>query len=310
MKKPFVFAMLVYIALAFNQTMAANLTEMSDQELNKLSEEQANNLPAIELLARLGSMPDKGKSSIALESAKTKIIFGIEESLYELKFYPRLPQGKITLEFIEAIKKFQILINKPATGELLFGEFSLLAKNSQLNKFQKIYPSGTGDPLIYRNNGYVSVEGTWTIQGDKIVYPINKAKIVCILQTKVCEEIGAEIWNFNTSSDNSSMLALNSVSYDIKKWDTHEVVAESLHECRINVLTINTSSKEIFQMTRNTTNEKCSVAGFDVPKLEKPKIAQLVNGYKIAEDYYKLRQEDRLKTLNPEYRKILESVQK
>ena len=51
--------------------------------------------------------------------------------------------------------------------------------------------------------------------------------------------------------------------------------------CRITQLSFNFETNEFFEIARNNTAGECDVLGVILPRLEKPRISQIVEGYEI-----------------------------
>jgi hypothetical protein len=156
-----------------------------------------------------------------------------------------------------------------------------------------IYADGFGDRLVItRVEGYLEVRGTWTLEGEKIALPINAARIRCSRQKGECEAIQAEVLIPSLSERvEHYLLNLGISAYAVISWNAAEVIAREEGMCRTTVLTINSNSREVFEVTRNNETKACLEGTLELtlPRLDKPKIARLVPGYDATREWWKKR---------------------
>lgn len=215
-------------------------------------------------------------------------------------FYPNAPDGT---------KQFQADIVATETGELTFGQFEELQRRWTRSRDTPVYASGFGKIKITGFDGWVSVKGTWILEGEQIAYPINTAEITCERDRRECRLIQADLVvpNLDDSGD-SYMLSVNSDSYSIISWEPDEIVARDSGECRITLLTLNLNSNEVYEVTRNNESQKCLQAYLSLPKLDKPRVARLVPGWKTTYEFWQKRREIVSKYNNPRVIQEMESV--
>jgi hypothetical protein len=107
--------------------------------------------------------------------------------------------------------------------------------------------------------GYVSANGTWTIDGQKHAFPINMSKIICSKQDSYCYSGEARI------TDN--YLGAYLEFYKITKWDDATLEFISDADCVSYVYVINRSTKKLIgrQVKKTATdNSLCEIASPDL----------------------------------------------
>jgi hypothetical protein len=73
---------------------------------------------------------------------------------------------------------------------------------------------------VYINSwdqGYVSAQGTWIIEGTNQAFPVQFTKITCVKEDKSCTSAQAEI-SFG------SMLNVDLTFYDVLQWDETTII--------------------------------------------------------------------------------------
>ena len=97
--------------------------------------------------------------------------------------------------------------------------------------------------------------------------------------------------------------------YKITRWegDYIDAVSTSNESCRTVSLSYNFKTKEFFETTRNTGKE-CDLLGENIPKLSKPRIAQVVDGKKIYQAEYSKIQERAYSYLASDFRKQVDEL--
>jgi hypothetical protein len=286
----------------FNDLTIEELEKLPKDERDKLVQTQSYN----DVLMKL--VPDKIKNNKNHKKIiKELITFELGKTLYELKFYNQLPTGQETEEFIKAVKLFQASIGHKETGIITFEEANIIIKNERGISFQKILLSG--DPEnIYRykskDKNTARVSGTWTLERENIAFPINTVEIECTKESGLCREVKATLNDF----DSKTYLWLFSSSYNITKWDDHEIMAESYTECKALTLTINSDLKEVYLVEKNYEKKECNWGSVKLPSIKKPRISKLVDGYDLAKKYYDQKEKDNLKLYSPAYQKIVNEM--
>lgn len=262
--------------------------EDAERKINLIGE-RAGDLPASLLFETIGFGESGGNF--------------ISQSALSGLYYPEAEEG---------IKQFQTDIDAEPTGELTIGQVEELQRRYTRTRDTKVYTGGFGDALtIIRIQGYLQVKGTWILEDENIAYPINTSKITCDRTRRECEVTQAEvIVPAIDDSDDSYMLNVDSNTYSVVSWDASEVVARDSGTCRTSILTINSNSKEVFEVTRNNETKECREGYLTLPGLDKPRIARLVPGWNRIYKWWQDRQKKVSEYINPRYRKEIEEAVK
>ena len=94
---------------------------------------------------------------------------------------------------------------------------------------------------IYESKDFVSVEGTWVIEGDDQYSPLQTSKIKCDHFTNQCKEAQGSI-----SPDDYSFLKVELDTYDIVEWtDQHLTYVNNNPLCVFYRYTIDWSTKSV-----------------------------------------------------------------
>jgi hypothetical protein len=277
-------------------TAAPNLEQMSDQDIQKLTPDQIEQIPFIDFFARVIKKPSGRQASV----------YVIEGLLYDLRYYPHLPVGDVTPDLTRAISAFQEKIKAPVTGVLLTGEFQKLSRQAKFVQSQDILPLGPSDraEVIAVQDDYVSAQGTWTLKGG-VAYPIHTVEITCDKREKTCREVTAEIHPPAEGLLNSgTYLALLTSSYPIVKWEGDIVVAERGGACRTLTLTIDANRNEVYQIARNGTDDKSC----PLPALDEPRVATLTGSFKAGLSHNQQQQREKELLYAPAYQVVLRTL--
>lgn len=131
---------------------------------------------------------------------------------------------------------------------------------------------------VYAQEGYLSVDGVWTIEGDdKIAAPINLSTIRCYRDDAYCEIQRAEIMTVT----GEPVLITRTDMYNLTQWTANEVRANTDDGCRMNEIRIDIPGNAVSEVTSNLPGGSCDgVSGFSV---EKPRIARMISGTELEE---------------------------
>jgi len=296
--------MVLFLGLSLFQTadgeeQLPDISKMTAEQVEALPQETLKQLPFRELMrmATGKEMPD--------EMLDLMLLLQLSKLLYFADFSD--------IEISDEIKKFQRDLGNPQTGYLTFGQFNELNRRyNRVGEMQILVP-GFGDLYIGKYPGYVSAEGSWILDGEEIAFPINLSKVICKQETKTCLVISADVWTppFD-EGDDASQLSLDEEYYEIISWGKTEVVSQNEGRCRKTIMTINTNSKEVIQVTHNNETEMCDMGTadlFKVPKLKKPRIARLVPGFKVSYAYWKERKKKASEFFNSDVREMVKKME-
>lgn len=154
------------------------------------------------------------------------------------------------------------------------------------------------------DTGYVSASGTWTIAGEEMGMPHQTSEINCDRSAGVCTEATAIL----TFHDGEPSLSVDIDSYEIERWDQHEVVTKPLQfGCTRYVRRIMRLQKAASGI-RSTTSAGDDCKGLD----QGEKYLVLADGFEV---YWRLREAQRAKwralmLMAPELLKDLEGPKK
>lgn len=311
-----------------------SLEKMSRAEYEKLPEKTRDQLPAV---AEMKFFIEKASNDElrALRSLKSFIV-EIEDYLYDLRFYPYLPQGKESSELTAAIKDFQKSIGAAQTGILLVKEHIELVKRVHLYHLPRF--SSIDNISISSNLPFYSISrlnendvkvsnyinrfsncilvrgGTWKLHGvetteestalhsKKYIFKIptfNISQINCDKKDMLCTEVISQLDNDQYSI--LYWLENKENLYSVIKWSDTEIIAEHELAKDYNVtLIINIPSKNVHRITRYVSTDR------KTKKNNCPRIEELVSSSKFFASYGKKIGD--IKTTSPAYQHIKISV--
>ncbi|UVK39380.1 hypothetical protein LHFGNBLO_000742 [Mesorhizobium sp. AR10] len=142
------------------------------------------------------------------------------------------------------------------------------------------------------NEDWASVKGTLQILDERIAYPINNVAITCDRVRGTCDyrQIALTLPDENSWTQSYSVGQVANETYRITRWDGNQIDAVPYENtaCRTNQLSLNFATKEYLEIARNNTAGDCATAlGGTLPKLEKPRVSQIVDGSKITDAEFK-----------------------
>jgi hypothetical protein len=293
----------LWILIGMLSLSAAPIAQAQLPDLSKLTKDQVDALPP-DVLNRL-PLREVFKKSSDNKISDRAINLIVAGALNRLFYLERLPASATMAEIAAATAKFQRDINTPQTGQLLVGESTELFRRVEAQNIMPVYLPGSGETKIYGSETYVSVDGTWKIEGENIAWPINTSKIRCWKGDQVCFVIDLQLATpLKDSSITTTSLNSNLETYKITKWDAREVVAEQSGDCRATTMTLNRVNNEVFQITRNIA-QGCAVLG----QLSSPRITRLVSGWQISWDYWKARRDEANSFLSREHQLAIKELE-
>jgi hypothetical protein len=137
------------------------------------------------------------------------------------------------------------------------------------------------------NQGYVVLEGTWVMDGDKHAYPLNKSKIVCRSETKECTDSQASI----QTGFGSPQLNVNEDVHSITRWDSDTLTYKGGSAlCVDYVYTVSRSTKQVtgIRTIKPGSDSTCNDFSKEIR-------LRLTNGFDV---YQQLQKEARPEALN------------
>ena len=133
-----------------------NVNNLTRKQFEALPKAQKRKLPLFKVFPLL--LQDKKTTA---QQVKAVTVLGVEDALYELRFYTSLPTGRETGNLRTAIKKFQRSAGYKPTGVLLLGEWEELVKRK---KGLRYYPISLPSLSYYASGNWVIVKGTWRLR--------------------------------------------------------------------------------------------------------------------------------------------------
>lgn len=274
-----------------------DISKMSDEEINKLPKDVLQRLPMKEVMTRIGG----GVFALTIP-------YLLSDALAKLSYFPPFPEKQIR----EAIKRFQHDIGQPETGELTLGQYEELELRSTRISDTPVYLPTFVDKLkVYGYSDFVTAEGTWIIEGEKIYDPINHSKINCYKSQGTCEVFQAFTTIPKLSGrgmlgqiEDSYTLNMSEYTFKVISWMDSEVISQSEAKCRTTIMTINIKNNEVFQITRNK-GDSCNTGLGNLPQLEKPRISKLIPGYKFSYEFWANRKREARKYLSSDFQNLV-----
>ena len=182
--------------------------------------------------------------------------------------------GFNAIRYKESVKEFQKKLNEAQTGVLTMGQLDQAEKYAKALDQEEIYPSG--DLMLIDLGETVSVQGTLTIVGDKIAWPINLVRGVARKSTMIYEETFTYL-DHNTIYSSTD-------SHEIIQWGDEEIIAiKQFGERNLKVL-INRKTQSVSYITTDRSTDTKS--GSQLDKLGQPRVSILKSGFDAARDHY------------------------
>ena len=278
--------------LAVAQTEIPDIDNMSVEEIKKLPPEILKELPFIRTMRRLLA---------GMDPEFPEEMFSLMRSMFLRDLY-YTPYVQSEDEIRKAVTAFQRDIGADMTGELTMGQFEELNRRFARKHETPVYIALNAD--VYMYDDWVIASGTWVIENDQIANPVNTAEVKCYKDEGTCELIQAslEVPSLD-SGDNTYYLNLDTDTYKVISWSDNEVISRPFrtNECRSSILTINTLSKEVYEVTRNNNQEACKIGDLmEFPPLDEPRILRLVDGWDPTYAFWNERSKHQFEFMNSE----------
>lgn len=263
--------------------------------------------------AQIAEMPDKQRSSevpmmytMAAQrglSQGSELLFAME--LNQL-MYPGLH------DYDAAVKAFQVDLGDRPTGKLTVWQIYQLQQRAEMQSLSRVlFPDQFSS---YITDKFASVQGTVIIVDDNIAWPINHSKIKCFKATGQCEfsQIYLNVPNESSWSQSYHVMEQDIEYYSISRWDKDSIESHPLggsNDCRNTSLSLNFKTKEFYFITRNAGGD-CKILGVELEKLNKPRIAQIIDGSKIISAEFAKVGKKAFDALSSDFRKKAEALMK
>jgi hypothetical protein len=213
-----------------------------------------------------------------------------------------------------AIKAFQRDLNEPQTGALSVGQIHELGYRASRVQLSEItfFPFNHQSSISPRR---ASVKGTVRIIGENIASPVNHVRVECIKEEQYCEyeQFVLNVPDRDSFSQSFSVMSAGRDIYKITRWEGDQIDAIPLiaEGCRINQLSFNFKTKEFYEIARNNKQGDCKIGDITLPKLEKPRVSEIVDGEPIHREVFARIRRESLEYFSAEFRsqvKALESA--
>lgn len=246
---------------------------------------------------QVAAMPEKIRSSelsvMYIWAAQKGLSKGIE-LIFGMELNKLMYSG--LADYRRAILDFQRDLGDTPNGVLTVWQIHQLTRRSEMQALGSIsFPDSFSS---FKGNDYGRVQGTMMIHQDRIAWPINHHNVQCYKQRGLCEveQIAVSIPNESSFAQTYGVIKTDPDYYEITKWesDTIEATTSSNSGCRQTTVSLNFTIKEFYFITRNGAKD-CELMGTQFPKLERPRIAQIVDGKKIIRDEFSTIQQAALK---------------
>lgn len=280
---------------------AAVADDNAVKKYGKLTPQQLADLPESE---RSASVP------IMYTQAARKGLSQGADLLFAMQLNTLMYEGIHNYE--KAVKSFQKDLGEQSTGTLTVWQIHNLEKRSDFQKLATIsFPS---DYYSTKTDSYATVKGTMMIHDDQIAWPVNHVQLNCYKKDKYCEmrqlylefpKDDSWIYNYNVIQDSPQYYEITNWSNDI----IDAVPSDPSSTCRVTSFNLNFKTKEFYQITRNGSGD-CEILGQEIPKLEKPRIAQIVDGEEIINKEFAALSRKAFSFLSSDFRERVEKLEK
>lgn len=211
-----------------------------------------------------------------------------------------------TTDLQAAVKQFQMDLDTEPTGVLTVSEIETLGYRASMQKLSRVFfPSEFSS-----NKSDVSahIKGTVMLQNDTIAWPVNYTEINCYKAQSFCSlgQIYLVIPDEDSYSQNYQVGKSNPYFFTITEWKEHQVIAtkdERSDGCVEISLELDFSTQEFYLLTKNGNNE-CSSG------LEKPQIAQVVDGSDIYDAEFTRASDKAFSFLSSQFQKTVNNIVK
>ncbi|WP_457578815.1 hypothetical protein [Ensifer adhaerens] len=215
-------------------------------------------------------------------------------------------------DYEDAKRAFQADLGEEQTGNLTVWQIHTLGyRASRLNLTHvSFFPFEFGGVL---SDGRASVKGTVKIIDEKIAYPINHTDIECFQTEAYCKyrQVALVLPDENSWAQSYNVMQVANDYYKITRWENDQIDAIPYNSaaCRINQLSLNFATKEYFEIARNNTSGDCDTGlGVNLPRLEKPRVSQIIDGREIIDAEFKRIDEEARGYLSSVFRKRVGSI--
>lgn len=211
-----------------------------------------------------------------------------------------------------AKRAFQSDLGEEPTGALTVWQLHTLGyRASRMNlTYVSFFPYDFGGLL---GDDWAIVQVTVTILDERIAYLINHVKVSCNRTRGVCEyrQVALTLPDEDSWTQSYSVGEVADETYRITRWEGDQIDAVPFNAtaCRINQLSFNFATEEFFEIAKNNTEGDCETTlGVTLPRLERPRISQIVDGREIVDAEFKRISDEAFSFLSSDFRARVEAV--
>jgi len=258
-----IFSSFIAVVLADEGAML-KYKDFTPQELAKLSkEERSSSVPIV-----YNSAASKGLSN------GSQLLFSMQLNTL---MYPGIDNYKL------AVKQFQKDLGDKETGILTVSQIDKLEQRSEFQKLSRVF--FPDQYYSYKADNFATVKGTMMLHDENIAYPVNHTDVTCYKADKYCtlRQLYLIFPTIDSWGANFHVMEESDEVFDIIRWDENTIDALPAIQgsgCRTTSLSLNFKTEEFYQITRNGDKD-CEIGVATLPRLEKPRIAQIVDGKAI-----------------------------
>lgn len=209
-------------------------------------------------------------------------------------------------DFDGAKRRFQSDLGEKPTGSLTVGQLAKLSYRAERTRLTTVsfFPFNFGGKL-FSNSAYV--KGTARLVDENIAYPINYVEIKCDKVEGTCtyRQLVLTLPDENSWAQSYSVMESVNETYKVTRWDNNRIDARPLTEgtCRVNELRLNFATNEYYEFATNAPEGNCEMPlGGSLPRLEKPRIAQILDGDPIISAQFQKISQETYQFLSSEFR--------
>lgn len=215
-------------------------------------------------------------------------------------------------DFEGAKRRFQSDLGEKPTGNLTVGQLAKLSYRAERTQLTTVafFPFKFGGEI---SNDTAYVKGTLKLIDEKIAYPVNHVEVTCNKIEGICNYRQTVLALPDETSWSQSYSVMESVNdtYKITRWDGSRIDASPITEgtCRVNELRLNFAAKEFYEFATNAPEGNCEMlVGGSMPKLEKPRIAQIVDGDPLIRELFQKTRQETYQFMSSEFRAQVDAV--
>ena len=234
-------------------------------------------------IARMSEEERKQTVPIAYSTAANLALADVGNLVFQAQLNSLMYDG--LANFDAAKRAFQSDLGETPTGDLTVGQIHELGYRAERIKLQYVNFFSYGFSSLINQDSAV-VRGTLKIIDENIAYPVNYVTIKCYRSEGYCSynQLALTLPTRNSWSQTYSVMEVADEFYKITRWEGQQIDALPLGvtSCRTNRLSFNFATKEFYEIATNNSSGDCDTSlGVVIPRLEKPRVSQIIDGTEI-----------------------------